>query len=62
MDDKAWQLLMSQLNDIKSDIVDIKAENKKQTSMINSLKITVAGISSTVTILVTYVKTKFFGG
>jgi hypothetical protein len=62
MDDKTWELLLARFDKIEKDLVEIRAENKLQTKMIGSLKVTVAGISSTVSIIVMYFKTKFFGG
>lgn len=62
MDDKTWELLIARFDKIEADLVEIRSENKLQTKMIGGLKVTVAGVSSTVSILIAYVKSKFFGG
>lgn len=61
MDDKTWELLKDRLTAIEADLKLIHNENKEQTRMLNTLKVTVAGISSTVTIIITWAKAKFFG-
>lgn len=61
MDDKTWELLVKRFDSIEEDLKEIKKENKVQTKMIHSLKITVTGVASTVTLLLTWAKTKFFG-
>lgn len=62
MDDKTWELLIARFDKIEQDLIEIRAENKLQTKMIGGLKVTVAGISSTVSIIIAYFKGKFFGG
>lgn len=53
MDDKAWMLLMKELDDIKEDIKYIKKE-------ISGLKIKMASIASVFGVIGAFIKTKFF--
>ena len=62
MDDKAWELILARFDKIEKDLIEIRSENKVQTKMIGSLRITVATVSASVTLIVTYLKAKFFGG
>jgi len=62
MDEKAWELILARFDKIEKDLIELRAENKMQTKMIGSLRITVASVSATVTLVLTYVKAKFFGG
>ena len=64
MDDKAWQLLMQELKDIKKDIRDFKQEMKEDVGSVKkemtTLKIKVGVIMAAFGYAGTYVKTKFF--
>ena len=64
MDDKAWQLLMQELKDIKKDIRDFKQEMKEDVGGVKkemtTLKIKVGVIMATFGYAGTYIKTKFF--
>lgn len=69
MDDKLLNMIRDRFDlvDKRFDTVDNRLEkiedvNVSQNKMMNNLKVTVAGVSSTVSILVAYFKTKFFGG
>ena len=64
MDDKAWQLLMEELKDIKKDIREFKSEMKEDVGGVkkemSTLKIKIGIIMAAFGYAGTYVKTKFF--
>lgn len=60
MDDKAWQLLMTELKDIKSDIRDVKKDIVAIRKEFSMLKIKLAPIMIVFVYATTYLKTKFF--
>lgn len=64
MDDRAWQLLMQELKDIKKDISDFKQEMRKDNNEVkkemSTLKIKIGVIMAAFGYAGTYIKTKFF--
>lgn len=51
MDDKAWELLLREIDEIKSDLKDVKKG-------MNGLKVKVAAFSSAFGLLAAFIKTK----
>lgn len=62
MDEKAWTLLLNRFDKLENDLSEIRAENSLQTKMIGNLKVTVAGVSGSVAIIISFIKAKVFGG
>lgn len=62
MDDKLFNMIKDRFDSVDKRLERIEDVNIHQNRMISNLKVTVAGISSTVSIIIAYFKTKFFGG
>lgn len=53
MDDKAWELLMEDIREIKADVREVKKE-------MSGMRLKIATMSSMFGVIGAYIKTKFF--
>lgn len=53
MDDKSFKLILRELDDIKSDVRDLKVSQQSQLEILSKLRTTVAIVTSSITLAVT---------